>query len=121
MNEPLNEPVPESSQPELRPLSHRIPHALIETLVGFLLGIGLFLASTTLFCEGTYNCDDYGGIVFFIAGCIIALIASFAFFLLCRRFRFRLRERKRLDVIASLITIVAWAVWLIRNSTLSVF
>lgn len=121
MNETLNEPLPESSQAQLRPVSHRILHASGETLVGILLGIGLFLASTTLFCEGTYNCDDYGGIVFFIAGCIIALIASFAFFLLCRRFRFRFPMRKRLDIVASLVTIAAWAVWLIRNSTLSVF
>ena len=98
-----------------RPFSHRLLHAVGETVLGFALGGGAFVAIWELVCNRSARCEDFKGLAYMIFSFIAALLICAAYFSLCRRFRHRLKARFRLDAIAGVVTVVVWIVYLLRS------
>ena len=111
----------EESPTALRPLLHRIFHALLEVLIGFVLAGGVFIGSNVFFCLNPYNCDDMGGIVWLILSFLIAVIVLAAYMSLCRRYRHRYRARVRLDSAAAILAVLIWAAWFIHDRAQSIY
>jgi len=91
-----------------RPWSHRLLHTISEVLLSFLLAGGVFLASAKLMCLNPYRCDDFGGLAFFVASFIVAILVWSWFLALCKKLRDRLPARKKLDIATVAITVTLW-------------
>ena len=92
-----------------RPWQHRLLHTIGEVLLSFLFAGGVFLASVKLMCLNEYRCDDFGGVAFFVASFIVAIVIWGWFLSLCRKLRDRLPARKKLDIATTIITVILWA------------
>ena len=91
-----------------RPWQHRLLHTIGEVLLSFLFAGGVFLASVKLMCLNNHSCDDFGGIIFFLVGFLVAIVIWGWFLSLCRKLRDRLPARKKLDIATAIITVILW-------------
>lgn len=91
-----------------RPWQHRLLHTIGEVLLSFLFAGGVFLASVKLMCLNNHSCDDFGGVIFFLVGFIVAIVIWGWFLSLCRKFRDRLSARKKLDIATAVVTVILW-------------
>jgi hypothetical protein len=92
-----------------RPWQHRLLHTIGEVLLSFMFAGGVFVASVKLMCLNNHNCDDFGGVAFFVAGFIVAILFWGWFLSLCKKLRDRLPARKKLDIATAITTVVLWA------------
>ncbi len=91
-----------------RPLLHRLLHTIGEVLLSFLFGSGVFLGTVGFLCAKQYSCDDFGGIVFYLASFIFALLIWGGYLSLCRKLRDRLPARVKLDIATAIATVILW-------------
>jgi hypothetical protein len=91
-----------------RPLLHRLLHTMGELLLSFLFGGGVFFGLVEFICLGNSNCDDFGGIVFYLASFIVALLIWGGYLSLCKKFRDRLPARVKLDIATAIATVILW-------------
>jgi hypothetical protein len=94
-----------------RPLLHRLLHTMGEVLLSFGFGGGVFFGLVDFICQGNSNCDDFGGIAFYLASFIIALLIWGGYLSLCRKLRDRLPARVKLDIATVIVTVTLWIVF----------
>ena len=97
-----NQPTPE------RPLLHRLLHTFGEVLLSFLFGGGVFFGLVGFLCTDNSNCNDFGGIVFYLASFIVTLLIWGGYLSLCRKLRDRLSARVNLDIATVIATVILW-------------
>jgi sterol desaturase/sphingolipid hydroxylase (fatty acid hydroxylase superfamily) len=95
-----NQPAPE------RPLLHRLLHTIGEVLLSFLFGSGVFLGLVGFMCLDNYSCDGFGGIAFYLASFIVALLIWSGYLSLCRKLRDRVRARVKLDIATVVASVI---------------
>lgn len=104
-----DKPVTEEQAPiPQRPWQHRLLHTAGEVLLSFLFAGGVFAGSVKLLCLNNNSCNDFGGVAFFVAGFIIAVMLWGWFLSLCKKLRDRPAARKRLDIAAAVVTVMLW-------------
>ena len=109
MTEQLND----AATPE-RPLLRRMLHALAEAVGIFVFGGGLFIVGAELLCLNNHNCNNMGGVAFFVISFLFTLVVCGLLVSLFARFRLRLLGRKRLDIALGVETVFLWGLYFYR-------
>jgi hypothetical protein len=91
-----------------RPWQHRLLHTLGEVLLSFLFAGGVFLASLKLMCLNNHSCNVFGGVAFFVASFLVAIVIWGGYLSLVRKLRDRLPARKKLDIATAVVTVILW-------------
>lgn len=94
---------------------HRLGHAVGEVALSFLFAGGVLLMSIKLMCRNNHSCNDFGGVAYLVAGCLVAAIAWGTYVSQCTRLRHRVRARLKLDIAVGIVTAALWAAILIME------
>ena len=94
----------DESRPQ-RSIWRRLAHTIAEVALSFLFAGAVFMMSVKLMCLNNYSCNDFGGVAFFVAGLLIAMLTWGLFLSLCKRFHDRPKARMRFDLSAVAVTV----------------
>jgi len=97
-----------------RPLLHRLLHALAEAVGIFVFGGGLFIVGAEFLCLNNHNCNNMGGVAFFVFSFLVTLVVCGLLVSFFARLRTRLDARKKLDIAVGVASVFLWVLYFYR-------
>ena len=98
-----------------RSSARRLLHTFAEVLLSFIFAGGLCIVLVIEMCRNNHQCNDFGGVAFFVFSFFISIFAWGGLLSLFKKYRDRPQSRTRLDITVAVITVGLWAWYLISE------